>query len=110
MPQAEAASSYVHEGLWTNWAKGTPFGATLTLTPTNAAILIAIVAIYVQLVGSHLWKVMVFVLHQCRATPAERDGLYHQHQVILRNSASEPGTMWQLFRVGLAWRHQRQIK
>ncbi|KIV89171.1 hypothetical protein PV10_08762 [Exophiala mesophila] len=110
MVRAEDAVAYVHQGFWINWTKGRPMGATLTLEPQNAAILIAIVAVYVQLVGSQLWKLVVFLIHQLRATQAEKDGFYHQQQVILRNTGTEMGAVWQLIRVGFAWRHHVQLK
>ena len=110
MPVAEAASAYVYEGVWTNWSKGRHVGATLTLSPKNALLLISITAIFIQLSGTQLWKVVQFVLHQVRATPEPRDGLYHQQQVILRNSSSELGALWQMVRIAFAWRTQRTVK
>lgn len=110
MTRAEDAASYIHQGFWVNWTKGRPLGATLTLEPQNAAVLIAITAVFVQLVGSQLWKILVFLLHQFRASRDSRDGLYHQQQVILRNSGTELGVVWQLIRVGFAWRHHHNIK
>jgi hypothetical protein len=110
MPQAEDASAYVYEGVWTNWTKGRHLGATLTLSPQNALLVISIVAIFVQLSGTQLWNIIQFILHQLRATPEDRDGLYHQQQVVLRNSSSELGALWGLLRVAFAWRTQKKAK
>lgn len=110
MPQAQDASSYVYQGLWTNWSKGHTYGATLTLSPPNATILVSVIAIFVQVAGSQLWKISQFAIHQYRATPKPKDGLYHQGQVILRNSTSDFNTLWHLLRVAVAWRHQKAAK
>src|SRR2546430_328825 len=106
MPQAQDATSYVYQGLWTNWSKGKTYGATLTLSPSSALILVSILALFVQLAGSQMWKILQFAIHQFRATAQPRDGLYHQQQVILRNNNTDLSALWQLLRVAIAWRHQ----
>jgi hypothetical protein len=110
MPQAQDATSYVYQGLWTNWSKGKTYGATLTLSPTNAIILVSGLAIFVQFAGSQVWKLFQFAIHQFRATAEPRDGLYHQQQVILRNNTTDLNALWQLLRVAIAWRHQKATK
>lgn len=109
MPQALEASSYVHQGVWTNWNKGGTLGGTLTLSRANSTILVAVLAIFVQVTGSQLWRVFQIALHQARATQKPRDALHHQQQAVLRNNPSDFGSIWQLLRIGLAWRHQRTI-
>jgi hypothetical protein len=107
MPQALEASSYVYQGVWTNWSKGKTLGATLTLSSANGTILVAVLAIFVQVTGSQLWRVFQVALHQSRATQDPRDGLHHQHQAVLRNNSSDFASVWQFLRIGLAWRHQK---
>lgn len=109
MPQALGASSYVYQGVWVDWSKGKTLGATFTLAPPSASMLVAVVAIFVQVAGSQLWKVFQLALHQRRATTKPRDGLYHQQQAILRNDTSDFSSIWQLLNVGFAWRHQKTI-
>jgi hypothetical protein len=107
MPLALEASSYVYQGFWTNWSKGKTLGGTLTLSFAKSTILVAVLAIFVQVTGSQLWKVVQIALHQSRATQKPRDALHHQHQAVLRNNSSDFGSIWQFLRIGLAWRHQR---
>jgi hypothetical protein len=109
MPQVLDASSYTYQGVWINWSRGKILGGTLTLAPANATILVAVLAIFVQVAGSQLWKVFQLALHQCRATQKSRDGVYHQQQAVLRNNPSDFSSIWQLLQVGLAWRHQRTL-
>lgn len=47
---------------------------------------------------------MRFVAHQMRATPQERDGLFHQQQATLRNENSDVSTIWVFSRLAYAWR------
>jgi len=64
MPEALDPSAYVFEGVWTNWGKSRVLGATLTLTPRNATVLVAILALFVQITGSQLWIFVRFAIHQ----------------------------------------------
>jgi hypothetical protein len=104
MPQALDASSYVFQGVWIDWSKGAISGSTLTLSSVNAAALVAVLALFVQMTGSQLWTVIQFIFHQCRASRAPVDGYYHQQQAILRNNTSGLSTLRQLLRITWAWR------
>ncbi|KAI9812835.1 MAG: hypothetical protein M1826_002756 [Phylliscum demangeonii] len=104
MPEAPHASFYVYQGVWTNWQKGSVSGITLTLSPRNAAVLVAVLALFVHLTGAQLWGILRFAAHQCRASNQPRDGLYHQQQAVLRNSTSDLGAVRQLLRMSWAWR------
>ncbi|KAJ9659149.1 hypothetical protein H2198_003291 [Neophaeococcomyces mojaviensis] len=110
MPTALSAADYIYEGIWTNWSKGRIVGSTLTVSPAHAAILSPALAILIQIAGTQLWRLFQFALHQSRATASERDFLYHQQQVTLRNSSTDLNTIWRLFRLAIAWRHQKDIK
>jgi hypothetical protein len=104
MPQALDACSYLFQGIWINWSKGAISGATLTLSPRNAAVLVAVLALFVQMTGSQLWTVFQFIFHQCRASKGPLDGYYHQQQAVLRNNTSDLNTLRQLLRITWAWR------
>jgi hypothetical protein len=54
--------------------------------------------------GSQLWSFICFVLHQVRSTREPRDGLHHQQQILLRNSASQNSTLIELLKVGWFWK------
>lgn len=64
----------------------------------------AVLALFVRLVGSHFWCINCFILHQIRYTPHERDGFHYQYQAILANKLTDLSTFWKLLKVALAWR------
>ena len=51
-----------------------------------------------------MWGILCFTIHQLRVDHQARDALYHQHQVLLRNSSNEASTLVQLLRMVAAWR------
>ena len=110
MPTALSGSDYIYEGIWINWSRGRVFGSTLTVTPDHASILSPALAVLIAIAGSQLWRLFQFALHQIRATSSGRPLIYHQQQVILRNTATDLNTLWRLIRTGIAWRHQRDAK
>lgn len=79
-------------------------GATLTLTRTNANLLIAFIAFFVTVVATHLWGIICFTIHYCYSSPEPRDGLYHQRQAILRNSQGPMTSLLTAVQLGWAWR------
>lgn len=101
-----ASNVTVHTGLWTNWTKGPIYGGTITLTLRDASILVSFFALFVRLVGSHLWSIFCYLLHQWRSKQGNRDAFHHQHQALLRNSSSAATTVWLWLKVGWAWRSE----
>lgn len=61
-------------------------------------------ALYVRLAGSQLWGLLCFAIHQMRSTREARDGLHHQQQVLLRNSATQNHTLLELLKIGWSWK------
>lgn len=109
MSVAQGASSYIHEGLWHDWSQSSVLGSTLTVNPYHASILSPAIAIFVAIAGSQLWRLFQFGLHQARASGRSDHFLYHQQQVVLRNTGADLNTIWRLLRLGIAWRHQKNI-
>ncbi|KUJ17991.1 uncharacterized protein LY89DRAFT_668190 [Mollisia scopiformis] len=101
-----STNSTVHIGVWTNWSGGRVGGSTITLTKGAGNVLIAALAIFIQLTGARSWSIISFIAHQIRASRQAKDGLYHQQQAILRNNNSDLSTIWQFTRIGWAWRRQ----
>ncbi|KUJ10441.1 uncharacterized protein LY89DRAFT_723648 [Mollisia scopiformis] len=101
-----SSNETIYRGFWTNYSKGEVGGLTLTLTTRNGGILIAVLAIFIQLIGVQSWGIVRFITHQLRATTQARSGLYHQQQAILRNDNSDTSTVWELTRTAYAWRSQ----
>jgi hypothetical protein len=102
MSLAEAYN--VHLGFWTNWDHGKIEGATITLTRRNGGLLIAFIAIFVGTAGKSFWRIVCFCLHRMYSNPEPQDGIYHQLQATLRNSATAQDAAWSLVKVILAWR------
>lgn len=99
----------IYTGVWTNWSKGSIFGRTLTLQRRDGDLLIAFVALFVTIVGTSFWRLACFALHSLFSSEASRDGIYHQRQAILRNSANGASGLWHLLRALNAWR-KRGVK
>ncbi|KAH8900683.1 hypothetical protein GQ53DRAFT_815545 [Thozetella sp. PMI_491] len=103
---SKAGQQYaVRLGIWTNWSRGNVMGATLTLTRSNASLLIAFTSFFIGLVGARSWKLIALAFHQAYSTPEHRDALHHQRQAILRNSQSSESTLASLIHLCWAWRH-----
>lgn len=109
MPTAQGAAEYIHEGIWTDWSKGPILGSTLTVSPYHATILSPAIAIFVSIAGSQLWRLFQFGLHQARANTKPSHFLYHQQQVVLRNTGTDLNALWRFLRLGIAWRHQKHV-
>lgn len=95
----------IHIGTWTNWSHGPVFGGTLTLTKRDGAFFIAFIALFVTLVGTSFWRISCYAIHHLYSSEAARDGLHHQRQAILRNSANGASGFASFCQVLWAWRH-----
>ena len=76
----------------------------MTMSLRDGAYLIAFLALYVRLTGSHLWSIFCHFAFRVHSTSSPQSGLYHQQQAILRNSASVGRTLWDLVTVSYSWR------
>ncbi|THW44680.1 hypothetical protein D6D22_03906 [Aureobasidium pullulans] len=96
----------VSTGIWTDWSLGQVQGLTVTLRSQDAALLTAFIAIYIQIASSGSWKIVQFIIHQIRASKQndEEDALFHQQQIILRNSSSPLSALTDLLSMAWAWR------
>ncbi|KAL9111595.1 MAG: hypothetical protein Q9227_004083 [Pyrenula ochraceoflavens] len=94
----------IHLGYWTNWSHGRVEGATLTLTHVGGALLTAFLALFVAFAGTSFWRLTAFAIHQTLSSDQPKDGLYHQIQAVLRNSANGTSALTALIRIGVAWR------
>lgn len=86
----------IYTGVWTNWSHGAVFGRTLTIDRRDGDLLIAFIALFVTIVGTSFWRLACFALHSFFSSEATRDGIYHQRQAILRNSANGANGLWRL--------------
>ena len=98
------SSSDVYTGHWIDFSKGTFLGSTITLTASSGAVIVACLALYVDLAGVYLWSLFCYLLYQRRVSSDPKDGLHHQQQVLLRNSESALSTSVGFIRLGWHWR------
>ncbi|KAL8924268.1 MAG: hypothetical protein Q9172_002741 [Xanthocarpia lactea] len=96
------ASTYT--GPWINWSRGRILGPTITLDQQDGGLLTAFLALFVSTAGAATWKITCYGLHQMRAGPGPSDGLHHQQQAILCNSATPVGASWQLTQLTWYWK------
>ncbi|PHH78897.1 hypothetical protein CDD82_2769 [Ophiocordyceps australis] len=94
----------VYLGIWTDWSRGSVMGSTLTLKKNHGSFLTAFTAFFVGLIGASFWRILVLLIHRLYSTPAPRDALHHQRQVLLRNSSTAPTSLWAFVRLWWAWR------
>lgn len=81
------ADTTVYTGVWTDYSQSPGNQLTVTLTSEQGAILVAALAIVVQITGAAIWAIVAFYLHQRSATLELRDEMDVQSSVILRNSS-----------------------
>lgn len=82
-------------------------GSTLTVPSTWGLVLVGFLALYVKLTGEHLWATVRYIVHQINASVRSQDDMYHQIQLILRNTEAESSFIWSLIKMGLAHREAR---
>jgi hypothetical protein len=116
------SNASVYTGFWTNWDRkvapnhctaigianndleGRISGWTLTTPPEQGRIVIALLALFVTLSGSHLWNIICLVLHQVRSQQLKANALHHQQQALLANSPSSAFVAYTSARLGWKWR------
>ena len=91
-------------GLWHDHSQPPSHALTLTVNIATGSLLISALATFVTFVGSRFWVIISFLIHQLRASRQDKDGLYHQHQLIYRNSSSHLSTAWLIMRIAWPWR------
>ena len=94
---------HIFYGPWINWEHGPIQGATLTLGDRSGALLVAFIAFWVTLVGAQLFKILAYSFHQIRSKSSAQDGLYHQQQIIFRNTPTPGGAAWSFLQQGWSW-------
>lgn len=98
----------VYTGIWTNWSRGKIMGATLTLNRQDADLLIAFSAFFIAFISTRTWRILCFCFHRSFSTSSPQDIVYHQRQVILRNSNSPENSIYLLWQLLWATRHLKK--
>lgn len=99
----------VYLGVWTNWSHGKVLGSTLTLSQQNGGFLVAFLALFVTFVGTGFFRITSFILHHWLSAATDADGMdtiYHQRQVVLRNSATAADSLWNFSQLFWFWRRR----
>jgi hypothetical protein len=94
-----------HTGFWINHSRSPSLGATLTLHTRSANILISALTVFVTICTTCFWIIAAYLLHQIIIRRKTTDVVGLQHQVILRNSSSPLGSLWDIIKVQAAWRN-----
>jgi hypothetical protein len=95
----------LYTGIWQDHSHTAMYGATLTLSIRYGNILISVLTVAVTISATCFWIITSFLLHQFIVRGQNTDVVGLQHQVILRNSSSILGSLWEIIKVHLAWRH-----
>ncbi len=104
------ANDGVYLGFWTNWSYGRIKGATLTLTNRDGGFLTTFLAIFVVITGRNFWRIACFIIHSALSSDTAGDGIYHQHQAILRNATSGGSGLLSLLQMDWAWRKHYRLQ
>ncbi|KAI0549876.1 hypothetical protein F4679DRAFT_544969 [Xylaria curta] len=96
--------SRVYVGLWRDWSRGSVLGRILTLSRTDANLLITFTAFFISFVATRFWRILALLIHRHCSTAQPRHALHHQQQVILRNSSTPGLAFMSMFRLWWAWR------
>ncbi|KAL5360856.1 hypothetical protein BJX96DRAFT_75962 [Aspergillus floccosus] len=94
----------IYKGFWIDRDSGTISGATLTLSESQGAVLVSSIAIFVSVVGHYFWTLLCFVLHQFRTVRRPQDGVFHQQQIVLRNTELPSSALYELVMIAFHWR------
>ena len=101
---SSAADGQIYTGAWIDWSRGAVLGSTITLSDRWGAALTAFLAFFVTVIGACLWRSLCFTIHQLSASPDAKDGIYHQHQLVFRNTSSPIEAVRLFFETAFFWR------
>ena len=88
---------------WMNHFLSGLAGWSITVSASTGTMIIAALALLVQICGEATWAIAAFALHQLRATRKPETGLFRQIQVVLRHPSTSLGTGVRLVQVGWKW-------
>jgi hypothetical protein len=99
----------VYIGRWQDHSRGPILGATITLDVRWGGHLIAALSTFIGFVGTALWSLLAFAIHQYRAAPDSEDAVFFQQQVVYRNQASTLDAFLDLLKIFWAWRRRKAV-
>lgn len=99
----------VYTGCWQDHSRGQILGDTVTLDIRWGSHLIAALSTFIGLVGTVLWSLVAFAIHQCRAAPDSEDAVFFRQQVVYRNQASILDAFFDILKICWAWRRRKAV-
>lgn len=100
----------INTGPWIDHSQGHVLGATITLTSSSGALLVAAMSIFIVVIGNQFWTIVRFIIHQLNTTTRSTDALHCQQQAIFRNTSSSAGASLELFQLPFSWRRDPNRK
>lgn len=88
---------------WMNHSANAFSGWTITVKASTGALVVAALALLVQMAGEAMWSIVAFCLHQRRTKNRPETGLFRQMQVVLRNPNTSLSTSVEILRAGWVW-------
>lgn len=104
MSWAQVDPSNVFTGFWVDWTNGLVLGSTITASSTTGTTVVALLAVLIQIAGSHLLDLSNLLLHRILFRSQPHDGLHHQRQVLLRNNRGPGSSLVDSMKLYCAWR------
>lgn len=107
---------YVKRRPWTNWNDNRVVGSKITMPKGTAELLNIFLGIFIFFIEAGLWGPISFALFclnrrlRKRTSSSRRDGLYHQLQAVLRNTASSLAIAMTLIRISSVWGWRKSWK
>ena len=100
----------IYIGRWQDHSRGQILGDTIiTLDVRWGGHLIAALSTFIGLVGTALWSLLAFAIHQYRAAPDNEDAVFFQQQVVYRNQASTLDAFLDILKIFCAWRRRKAV-
>ena len=97
------ATQQIYTGVWTNWDRGKILGSTVTVSQQDGNFLIAFIALFVSYAGTSLFRITCFAFHNILSSSTSKDIIYHQRQVVLRNTASGTSALYSFTQLLWYW-------
>jgi hypothetical protein len=79
-------------------------GQTLTVEARTGTIIVALLTILASIGTAQLWNLFTFLYHQCCANGQDADGLFWQHQALLRTMPAPTALIAETLKLLWAWR------
>ncbi|KAF2823685.1 hypothetical protein CC86DRAFT_468717 [Ophiobolus disseminans] len=101
---SELEDRFVKIGFWINREHGYIMGQTLTVQGRTGTVIVAFLTILASIAAAQLWNLFTFLYHQYRANSKPGDGLFWQHQALLRTMPTPTAFMADTLKLSWTWR------